>query len=354
MMRYPRRALFAMLAAILVTVVVVGSVSAVDLCNFDKDIPKTRPNREAGPTEIRVGIFVFDLVDIITKNQEFILDFLLQAEWKDPRLGEVLRKSGRKICKTPIDDIWHPAMIPVNSRALRQELPRVLYVRANGSVEGRQRIIGTFAAQLDLTNFPRDTQTLPVTLISLEHGADELKFVFESGGGEEVFSEAGWSVERGRVESGAYILEALKAEGRDDVVALARFDYMIDVTRRANYYVWKVFVPLCLIVFTSWAAFWIDPTQLGVQTGIGTAMMLTIVAFLFSLQTILPKVPYLPRMDVFVFMSLAFVFLSFVESLTTCTMAARGNEVTARRVDRWSRVIFPMGFAIVIVNLWWL
>ncbi len=60
-------------------------------------------------------------------------------------------------------------------------------------MEGRQRIIGTFAAQLDLTNFPRDTQTLPVTFISLEHGPDELKFVFESVSGEEVFSETGWS-----------------------------------------------------------------------------------------------------------------------------------------------------------------
>ena len=219
--------------------------------------------------------------------------------------------------------------------------------------KGGSALSGTFAAQLNLTNFPRDTQTLSVTFISLEHGPDELKFVFESVSGEEVFSETGWSVERGRAKSSAYIMDALKVEGRDDVVALARFDYFIDVTRRASYYVWKVFVPLCLIVFISWAVFFIDPTDLSVQSGIGTAMMLTIVAFLFSLQDILPKVPYLTRMDVFVFMSLAFVFLAFVESLTTCTMAAHGNEVNARRVDRWARVIFPIGFAIVIINLWW-
>ena len=195
------RTVVGVLLAQAVVCIVVVSAHAIEACDFGENVPKTRPNPEAGATEIRVGVFVFDLVDIITRNQEFILDFLIQAEWKDPRLGETLRKSGRKICKTPVENIWRPVMIPVNSRALRQELPRVLYVHANGSVEGRQRIFGTFAAQLDLTNFPRDTQTLPVTLISLEHGPDELKFVFESGGGEESFSEAGWSVGRGRADS---------------------------------------------------------------------------------------------------------------------------------------------------------
>jgi hypothetical protein len=156
-----------------------------------------------------------------------------------------------------------------------------------------------------------------------------------------------------RTRSGAYEVELIKGAKEEETENLALFEIVIEVERRVKYYIWKVFVPLCLIVFVSWGVFWIDPTHMAVQTGIGTAMMLTIIAFLFSLQNVLPKINYLTRMDIFVYSSLLFVFLAFVEGLATCTIAAHGRELVARRLDRWCRVIFPLAFAGVAVWFWW-
>jgi len=147
-------------------------------------------------------------------------------------------------------------------------------------------------------------------------------------------------------------MELIKGS-KEETEALARFDYEINVKRNRRYYVWKVFVPLIVIVFASWAVFWVDPTQIGVQTGIGTAMLLTVVAFLLSLQNILPKISYLTRLDIFVYSSLVFVFLPFVQALTTCSLAAHGKELLARRLDRWSQVIFPLAFAAALMWFWW-
>lgn len=97
---------------------------------------------------------------------------------------------------------------------------------------------------------------------------------------------------------------------RAEIRSRTTFEFNIEVRRQITFYVWKVFVPLSLIVFTSWLVFWIDPSQLGVQSGIGTAMLLTVVAFLFSLQNILPQIPYLTRLDVFVYSALVLVFLA--------------------------------------------
>lgn len=325
---------------------------AVQPCKFGDDTPRTRPNPEAGPTVIRAAIFIFDLVEIDTRKEEFTLDYFVEAKWKDKRLGDRARKKGLLLCETPVESVWTPGMFAVNSRETRAQLPMVLYVHADGTVEGENRYIATFATQFDLSDFPLDTQTLPITFISTKYGPEDLSLVFEGTGAGKVFSEAGWDARLGRLEAGVYEMDLLMNTDEEEPLKLALFEYQIEVKRRIMYYVWKVFLPLCVIVFASWAIFWIDPTHIGVQTGIGTAMLLTNIAYLFSLERVLPKIDYLSRMDIFVYSSLVFVFLAFVQGIITCTMAAGGREVLARRVDHWSRAIFPLAYAAAVAWFW--
>ena len=325
---------------------------AVRPCGFGNDAPKTRPNPEAGPTVIRAGTFIFDLIEIDTMKQEFTLDYFVEAKWKDKRLGDMARKKGLLLCETPSSSVWRPGLFVVNGRENRALLPMVLYVHADGTVEAENRYIGTFAAQFDLSDFPLDDQTLPITFISTKYGPEDLSIVFEGTGAGKVFSEAAWDARLGRLEAGVYEMDLLKNTNEEKPVRLALFEYKIEVKRRIMYYVWKVFLPLCVIVFASWAIFWIDPTHIGVQTGIGTAMLLTIIAFLFSLERVLPKIDYLSRMDIFVYSSLVFVFLAFVQGIATCTIAARGKESLARRIDHWSRAIFPLAYAAAVAWFW--
>lgn len=107
-------------------------------------------------------------------------------------------------------------------------------------------------------------------------------------------------------------------------------------------------VPLIVIVCMSWAVFWIDPDQLGIQIGVASTSILTLIAFLFSLSSVLPPISYLTRMDFFVFSSLVLVFLAFAEAMTTCTLAVKGRMPVGRRIDARARWIFPGTFAIIL------
>ena len=90
---------------------ILESHAGVPPCQFDEDIPKTRPiPEEGGPTQIQVGFYIFDLVDISTVKQEFIMDFYLEAEWQDSRLGEIVRQSEQAACEIAMDLIWRPNM----------------------------------------------------------------------------------------------------------------------------------------------------------------------------------------------------------------------------------------------------
>lgn len=323
------------------------NASALQPCNLDEKFPTTRPlPTDGGPTNIHVKFFLFDLLDIVTVKQEFTLDLFLNVNWKDDRVGALLRKAGVKRCEVPFHAIWQPDLLTLNGRSIEFSLPQVWILSDTGIVEGNNRIIGTYTAHFDLSNFPLDTQSLAVTYISTKFSPDELKVSFEASDHSAEFTESAWIVSNIQASSSRFDFGTVQ----DQKNYQFRFDYVIQVKRQTEFYVWKVFLPLCMIVAVTWSVFWIDPKQLGIQTSIGTLMMLNLIAFLFSLQEILPKISYLTRMDVFVYTSLTFVFLAFIEALITGGLAARGKDTMAQRLDLICRFVFPLGF--VGITLW--
>ena len=135
-----------------------------------------------------------------------------------------------------------------------------------------------------------------------------------------------------------------------DVEYVSRFDYVFEAQRTRSYYVWKVVGPLVIIVLMSWAVFWVDPKHVGPQLGMSATSILTLVAFLLSLGSILPPISYLTRLDHFVYASLSLQFLAFAEALTSTHLAANDNHALALRLDGAARFLFPAGF--LAINLW--
>lgn len=323
---------------------------AFERCKFADSIPQTRPEAKKGSTEISVRLFINDLVSIDDLRQEFTIDFLMELTWQDPRLGRAVRASGVEICDVVLAEIWNPQALVSNSRQLQHQLGDRVSLRGDGRVEYVQRFYGALAAPLDLAAFPLDTQILPITLISLDYGPEQARFVLRAASKSERFSEPGWQVALGGGYGGGFKTGLFDTPEHE--IVLSRFDFELEVARNVAYYVWKVLIPITVITFMSWVVFWMDPDQLGVRMGVGTASMLTIVAFLFSLGNILPRVSYLTRIDIFVYSSLLLVFLALVEALTSCTLAAHKKANLARRIDYWARIAFPAAFASVMLGFW--
>jgi len=57
----------------------------------------------------------------------------------------------------------------------------------------------------------------------------------------------------------------------------------------------------------------------------------------------------LTREDLFLVGSMILVVLALVEVLVTSTLAGQDRLPRARRFDRWSRVVFPVAFLVVLL-----
>ena len=117
--------------------------------------------------------------------------------------------------------------------------------------------------------------------------------------------------------------------------------------RNAQHFIVKVIIPLVLIVMMSWAVFWIEPTDTGTQVGLAVTAMLTLIAYRFAVDSDVPKLPYLTRLDAFILFSSVLVFLSLIEVMVTTKLAGRSRLELARNIDRHCRWIFPLVFATV-------
>jgi hypothetical protein len=149
---------------------------------------------------------------------------------------------------------------------------------------------------------------------------------------------ADWSIEGWSLQQAPYVL-APKIEN-------AGYTFEFKASRKAQHYLLKVILPMVLIVMMSWAVFWIDPTNAGSQISVATTSMLTLIAYRFSVDALVPRLPYMTRLDTFILASSLLVFISLIQVLLTTTLAAKGRLGEAHRIDRYCRVIFPLVFAI--------
>ena len=300
-------------------------------------ISPERPEPDAGPTKVFVGLYVLDISKINDVDQSMTADFALRVRWRDPRLAT--DKPGVRTFE--VQDIWTPRLTVVNSRRLWKTWPDTVDVDQDGNVQFRQRFFGTLTARLDLHDFPFDRNTVMIELLTAGATPDEVELVLDESvtGRASDFSLVDAAIGPGTVTTGTYFF----APGNVDLPSLT---YSFEVRRYAAYYLWKIILPLTIIVFMSWLVFWIDPAQFGPQMGLAATSVLTLIAYRFLLGSLIPRVSYLTRLDIFIMGATVLVFLGMVEAVVSARIAER-NEQGARRLNRLARVGFPAAFIVV-------
>jgi hypothetical protein len=229
----------------------------------------------------------------------------------------------------------------INKRRVWKTWPDVVLVDSAGNVQYTQRFYGTLTARLDLRDFPFDKNVIEIEFVSAGHTTDEVELVVDESvtGRTSDFSLVDAAVGQGEVTTGSFYFAPSNTN-------MPKLTYQFDVQRYTAYYLWKILLPLTIIVFMSWLVFWIDPKQFGPQVGLSATAVLTLIAYRFLLGSLVPRISYLTRLDVFIMGATVLVFLGMVEAVASARIA-QTSEQQARRLDRLSRVVFPLAFLVV-------
>jgi Neurotransmitter-gated ion-channel ligand binding domain/Neurotransmitter-gated ion-channel transmembrane region len=302
-----------------------------------------RPNADSGPTEISVGMWMTDISSIDSAQETFTAEIAVVLRWRDARLVH----TGNGEVRYPLEQVWHPHVGIVNeTNYVSRKMPDSVEVDPAGMVTHRQRYVGAFTQPLRLQSFPFDRQTFRIQLVAVPYQSTEVIFVPDqawvrdgiegAGGISSTVTLPDWTIEKSEVKPLVYDMAPHHQ--------YASYAFEFTAARNVSHYILKVMFPLVLIVIMSWAVFWMDPIHSNSQISIAITSMLTLIAYRFSTDNQLPRLPYMTRLDAFILMGTVLIFFSLIEVISTTVMETSHRAPLAKTIDRYCRLIFPAIF----------
>src|ERR1700731_724549 len=125
-----------------------------------------RPASGNGPTRISVGIWIVDISNIDSAQQNFTADIAVVLQWKDARVAH----TGTGVAHYALDQIWTPRVAIANeTSSVTRKFPDSVEVEPDGTVIYRQRYAGSFTQSLRLQSFPFDRQAFHFQVVAIRY-----------------------------------------------------------------------------------------------------------------------------------------------------------------------------------------
>jgi len=303
------------------------------------------PPYNGQPLDVTIGLHVVNLASINEVSEQFQLDAYMFERWIDKRLAYTRQGPQDNLRNYAFGQIWIPQLEMINAASPRARQEISITVSPDGTVRYAERLVVILSSSFHLRRFPFDQQQLLVLIHPFLADGPRLRFKLDS--------DSTWTASEFTSFSSLaqWHLTGLRSQLLDAAtyggmtVPEARFQ--IDVTRRSSFYLWKVFIPLLLMVFLSWAVFWIEADDLSNQIQVAVTTILTVIAFAFAISATMPRLPYLTYIDAFFLECYIYVFLAVVELMTVhVTHRSERRRDLGLEIRKYSRWLIPASFVV--------
>ena len=214
----------------------------------------------------------------------------------------------------------------------------------------QKNIEGVFGIKnkFNLRAFPFDRQKLSLELIDGRYNLDK-RNIFISGSTHIFLNQyikkneiLGWDII-------GYELNPFQYQNpfnmENDFSDGLRLDFIIE--RKHGYYVFKVIVPLILILLICWGSVWIDPKEIESRLTITIVCLLSLIAYNFVIDSEMPKLEYLTVMDWIILISYIYATIPNFLSIVSFRLQ-KTNLAVCERIETYSRRYGILSYIIII------
>lgn len=195
------------------------------------------------------------------------------------------------------------------------------------------------APDFDFRKFPFDTQQF---FIRVDCIWPEWFFTFVPKQG---YSEIGKQLgeEEWIVTSFDSNIEQSQMAGRP----VSRFNFHFQATRHLAYYLFRIFLPLFIILLVSWVVFFLKDYDKRIDVAGGN--LLLFIAFNFTISNDLPRLGYLTFMDAILISAFVITALVLILSVFLRRLATSGKQKLAQRIDMYVvRWLYPVAYILAV------
>uniref|UniRef100_A0A3B4C9L1 GABA(C) receptor n=1 Tax=Pygocentrus nattereri TaxID=42514 RepID=A0A3B4C9L1_PYGNA len=284
-----------------------------------------RPGFGGSAIPVGIDVQVESLDSISEVNMDFTMTLYLRHYWKDERLAF---PSGNNLSRTfdarLVKKIWVPDVFFVHSkRSFIHDTTMeniMLRVYPDGNILYSVRITVTALCTMDFSSFPLDTQNCSLELESCE-SKTKLKLSMHNAYNENDLMLY-WKNGNDSLRTDEIVLSQFFIEQFNPSSGLAFYSstgwynrlYINFILRRhVFFFMLQTYFPTMLMVVLSWVSFWIDRRAVPARVSLGITTVLTMSTIITGVSTSMPQVSYVKAVDIYLWASFLFVFLSVIE-----------------------------------------
>ena len=121
----------------------------------------------------------------------------------------------------------------------------------------------------------------------------------------------------------------------------------LNIERKHGYYVFKVIVPIVLILLICWGSVWITPKEIESRLTITIVCLLSLIAYNFVIDSEMPKLEYLTVMDWIILISYFYATIPNFLSIASFRLQ-KTNLVMCERLETYSRKYGILSYILII------
>ena len=199
----------------------------------------------------------------------------------------------------------------------------------------------------NLKNFPFDKQSLRIFLRQDQNTIDEDRFLVSSWTMRkaEKFKDQnsiqGWNITD--VQMNYKVYDHTLKDGFYD-----GFELVFNIERKSRYYVYKIILPIILILIVCWSAVWIKPYEIESRLTITIVCLLSLIAYNFVIDADLPKLEYLTVMDYIILTSYVYSTIpTFLSILSHNSIGTKNKKII--RIELLSKTYGLLSYIVLIL-----
>ncbi|WP_051543066.1 hypothetical protein [Thiothrix lacustris] len=299
------------------------------------------------PQTVAVGFYPMILHSLNQQNSTFYADLYVWMRWKgDPKRDP-----------TATTEFVNNVEKWGFSNNSTYETPKKLL---NGEYLKELHVQGQFFQPLLLDNYPLDKHELSIVLEDSTYPINELLYKEDIGqsGLDARVNLAGWKITGWTVTTEPHAYASKFGElSTTPPPAYSSIRYTVNIERPLNFFVWKLLLPLLIVLLLGCSALFIHPTYTEVRLAAPATALLSLVFLQQAYSASLPEVGYLVLLDKVYVLAYILVVGLMLSTIITSSWIRTGDEVQIKRTIQWDKLIvicmllfFVVGTSVLLIS----
>lgn len=293
---------------------------------------------------VGIGVKLQQITSVDQKAENYGVVATLVMRWRDPALAfdPEMAQDRYKVymgdafgAEMNRQGLRWPQFTIVNQQGNRWVQNRVVVIWPDGNAIYLERFSTTLQApDFDFRDFPFDQQRF---FMHVDLLFPEWTFQFRELDG---FSEVGDQL--GEEE---WVITSFKTElAKADLLGrpVSRFNFEFNAERHLEYYIFRIQLPLAIIIAVSWVLFFLKDYSKRVD--VAGANLLLFIAFNFTISNDLPRLGYLTFLDTLLISAFLVTGVVLILSVYLRRQDMIGRNALLERIDRYVLIFYPLAY----------